>query len=300
MTSSEQRTGFVSLVGRPNVGKSTMLNHMLGLKLSITSRKPQTTRHRLLGVLTRAESQILFIDTPGIHSLTKNTDHSLNRYMNQQATGALKDVDVCVLVVEAKGWQEADTAVLNFLQREHPNAICAINKIDRLKDKRRLLPLIAEIDQLYDFEAIVPISALRNEGLEELVDEISRFMPVGKHMYADDEITDRSTRFLVAELVREKLVRQLGDELPYRSTVATESYIDETDKIVIGAIILVEKDSQKGIVIGKGGQRLKSIGTAARESIEQLVDRPVQLHLTVKVQSNWTDSAELLVNLGYR
>lgn len=295
-----QKSGFVSIVGRPNVGKSTLLNHMMGMKLSITSRKPQTTRHQLLGVLTVQSTQILFIDTPGLHTLTKDTDHKLNRFMNQQATGALQDVDLCIFVIESNGWRDEDATVLKFLRNAEPKSICVINKIDRLKRKERLLPLIKDVSERYEFKAIVPVSALNREGLDDLVDEIVDHMPDGKHLYGDDEITDRSERFLVAELVREKLVRQLGDELPYRSAVVVESYSENPKVTTIGAIILVEKDSQKGIVIGKGGRRLKSIGIAARESIEQLIDRPVQLNLTVKVRANWTDSAVHLVNLGYQ
>ena len=295
-----QKSGYVSIVGRPNVGKSTLLNHILGIKLSITSRKPQTTRHQLLGVLTLQSTQILFIDTPGLHTLTSDTNHRLNRFMNQQAVAALKDVDLAVFVIEGSGWRDQDATVLNYLRSAKPNALCVINKIDRMKRKEQLLPLIKDLNERYEFKAIVPVSALRKEGLDELMDEVVSHMPEGKHLFDEEEITDRSERFLAAELVREKLVRQLGDELPYSSAVVIESYSETPQATVIGAIILVERDSQKGIVIGKGGRRLKSIGIAARESIEQLVNRPVQLNLTVKVRANWTDSAVQLVNLGYR
>lgn len=298
--SEPTRSGFVAIVGRPNVGKSTLLNHILGVKLSITSRKPQTTRHRLLGIHTQREVQLMFVDTPGMHALGEGSSSAINRYMNQQAIGVLSDVDMCLHVVDARGWRDEDELVMNHLVSSSSLAICALNKVDRVEPKTKLLPVMKLASEKYPYEEIIPVSALKNDGLDILVEQICRRMPEGPHFYAEDEITDRPTRFLVAEMIREKVVRQLGDELPYRTTVAVESYREESKVTVIDAIIYVEKESQKGIVIGKAGKRLKSIGQSSRQSIENFLQNQVFLNIVVRVRRGWTNERLALAALGYR
>ncbi len=298
--SLKTRSGFVAIVGRPNVGKSTLLNHILGVKLSITSRKPQTTRHRLLGIHTQREVQLMFVDTPGLQSQGGRSGKAISRYMNQQAIGSLRDVDLCLQVVDARGWREEDELVMNHLVTSNSPAICALNKVDRVEPKSKLLPVMKLVSEKYPYEEIVPISALKNDGLDIVVEQIGRRMPEGPHYYADDELTDRPVRFLVAEMIREKVVRQLGDELPYRTTVAVEGYREESKVTVIDAIIYVEKESQKGIVIGKAGKRLKSIGQSSRQSIEKFLQNQVFLNIVVRVRQGWTSERLALAALGYR
>ena len=294
------RCGYVGLIGRPNVGKSTLLNHIMGTKLAITSRKPQTTRDNLIGVTVRGETQILFVDTPGIHSPSeRKTGRLINRYMVNQAIGIIADVDVAVMLVDAQGWNAADDLVLRHVKRHSTPVICAINKIDRLQDKTRLLPLIDGIRVRHDFEAIVPISALKENGLEGLVDEIAKCLPAGPHLYEPDALTDRPLQYLVAEAIREKVMRQLGDEVPHRCAVTVERFESGENLTEIDAVIYVESNSHKTIVIGKKGKRLKAIGSQARPVIENLVDGKVMLNLWVKVRPGWSDDDAMLVRLGY-
>ena len=299
--SETTRSGYVAIVGRPNVGKSTLLNHLLGVKLSITSRKPQTTRHRLLGILTRNQVQMMFVDTPGMHrKLRGATDSAMNQFMNQQATGILTDVDVCLHLVDARGWRDEDDFVVSRLELAQVQAICALNKVDRVSPKPKLLPVMKMVSEKHSYEEIIPISALKSDGLEVLVKELGKRMPEGTHVYEEEEITDRPTRFLVAEMIREQLVRQLGDELPYRTTVVVDGYKAEGKVVEIGAIIYVEQESQKGIVIGHAGKRLRSIGQSSRQSIERFLERKVYLNIVVRVHRGWTNESLALAALGYR
>ncbi len=295
------RCGYAGIVGRPNVGKSTLLNHLMGTKLSITSRKPQTTRINLLGISTRGQTQIIFVDTPGLRDLRPDpSGRKINRYMLNQAMAAVADVDLAVLLVDARGWTEADEAVLALIKREGVAAICGINKIDRLARKDVLLPLMQEIHDKYAFEAIIPMSALHRRGLDDLSAEIAGLMPDGPHLFDSDALTDRPLVFLVAEAIREKLMRQLGDELPHRTTVVVERYDVGAVITEIDAVIYVERQSQKAIVIGRGGKRLKAIGQEARGNIEDLAGGKVMLNLWVKVQPGWSNNDELLARFGYR
>ena len=291
-----RRCGYVALVGRPNVGKSTLLNHLLGQKLSITSRKPQTTRHRVLGIKTRADAQLLFVDTPGMHG---SEPRALNRYMNRAAGAALIDVDVVVMVVDRDSWNDDDQRVLERCLRSGAPVILAVNKVDKLSDKAALLPALEELGQRAAFAAIVPVSALRGHNLQALEDEITRRLPEGPFFFGEDELTDRSTRFLAAEIVREKITRQLGDELPYAATVEIEDFTEDRGVVHIAALILVERQGQKRILIGHGGSRLRSIGTEARQDLEKLLGQKVMLRLWVKVRSGWADDERALRSLGY-
>ncbi len=298
--SDSTRSGYAAIVGRPNVGKSTLLNHMLGIKLSITSRKPQTTRHRVLGILTQQSVQLMFVDTPGVHEMRGGSSNAINRFMNQQAIGALADVDVCVHVIDARGWREEDELVLRHVAQASAAAICVLNKVDCVKPKPKLLPVMQLVAEKHPYEEIIPTSALKNDGLDVLIDQLCSRMPEGPHLYDDDEITDRPTRFLVAEMVREQVVRQLGDELPYRTTVVIESYKEEENINFIDAVVYVERESQKGIVIGKGGERLKSIGSSSRRTIEAFLERKIMLNLVVRVHRGWTNERLALTALGYQ
>ena len=289
------RCGFVALVGRPNVGKSTLLNHVLGTKLSITSRKPQTTRNNLLGIDTRDETQTIYVDTPGIHNAQ---GRAMNRYMVGQALSVLQDVDLIVLLVET-AWTQGDDVVLSHVKTTGVPCVCAINKIDKLAEKEALLPAIDQIRTKHEFEEIVPISALKNSGLEILRDEIAKRLPDGPHHFGSDDVTDRGEQYLVSEIVREKLMRRLGAELPHRSAVQLERLVRKPHIIEVDAVIYVERKSQKGIVIGRGGDRLKSIGRDARRDIEILLGGKVMLRLWVKIKPGWSDSKTSMRILGY-
>ena len=296
-----ERTGYIAIVGRPNVGKSTLLNHVLGKKLSITSRKPQTTRQRILGIHTNENTQMIFVDTPGMHELEKGDDNEMSRFMNHQAIGILKEVDLCLHVIEASGWRDADRRVVQHLQAaEVARVFCVLNKVDQVHPKTKLIPVLEEASNQYNYQDFIPISALKNRGLDIVVKQLAKWLPTQPKLFPDDEITDRPLRFLVGEMLREKVVRQLGDELPYRTAVVVENYSEEETITHIDAIIYVEKASQKGIVIGKGGQRLKSIGSAARESIELLLERRVFLKLLVRTRPGWTNARLQLAALGYQ
>ena len=293
---SDYRCGYVSIVGRPNVGKSTLLNHILGQKLAITSRKPQTTRHRMLGIVSRDKVQAIYVDTPGIHGEERK---AINRYMNKAATSALKDVDVVLFVVDGLKWSPDDELVLSKLQKVNVPVLLAINKVETGEDKADLLPHIAQLSQRLPCVEVVPVSALKGHNLDKLHEAVGQRLPFSPPFYDEDQITDRSQRFLAAELVREKIMRQLGEELPYEITVEIEEFKKEGKLLRISACILVERDGQKKIVIGDGGQRLKLIGTEARLDMVKLFESKIMLSLWVKVKGGWSDDERALKSLGY-
>jgi len=288
--------GYVAIVGRPNVGKSTLLNYIVGQKLSITADKPQTTRHQILGVKTTDHSQVVYVDTPGIHSGGKK---AINRYMNKAATSITKDVDVIVFIVQALKWTDEDQSVLSKLKESKLPVILAVNRIDWVTDKTRLLPYLQEVQDKHDFSDIVPISALKGTHVEELEGLIEKYLPESEPFFPEDQLTDRSVRFLAAEIIREKLVRELGEELPYQTTVDIESFKDEDGITKIHALVLVETKGQKSIVIGNKGERLKSMSTNARHDIEELIGNKVFLRIWVKVRKGWSDDEQALSSLGY-
>ena len=296
MTDKSFKCGYIAIIGRPNMGKSTLLNHMLGLKLSITSRKPQTTRHQILGVKTVENGQYIFVDTPGIHS---GGSRAINRYMNRAASSVIHDVDIILFLVQALKWTDEDQLVLKKLEQVDVPVVLLVNKVDKISDKNQLLPFIQEVTDKYSFANVIPISAKQGDNIQQLEDYLLTQLPEAPPFFQNDEFTDRSTRFLTAEIIREKLVRELGNELPYQTTVEIERYKDEEKITRIHALILVETKGQKVIVIGDKGARLKSIGTKARKDIEALIDRKVFLQLWVKVKSGWSDSEASLRSLGY-
>lgn len=288
--------GYVALIGRPNVGKSTLMNHLLGQKLSITSRKPQTTRHRILGIKTTEAGQAIFMDTPGMHSEEKKV---LNRYLNKTADSTLLGVDVVVWLLDGLYWHEYDERIFKKLENAGLPVILAVNKVDKIQDKQAVLAFFAEAKQKYPFEQIVPVSALKNTNLDVLEQQIMALLPQADPIYPEDQITDRPERFFAAEIVREKLTRRLGDELPYALTVEIELYEELPELCKIYANIWVERSSQKSIVIGKQGEMLKKIGTEARIDIEKLIGQKVYLQLWVKVKKGWSDSERALQSLGF-
>jgi len=293
---SSPRCGLVAIVGKPNVGKSTLLNYLIGQKLSITSRKPQTTRHRLLGIKTVGNTQIIFVDTPGLHS---GQDKAINRYMNKTVHNVVRDVDLILFVVDRLKWNEEDELVLRQIRHTETPVMLVINKVDLIEDKSILLPHINEMQSLYPFAEIFPLSALKEHNIEDLEKAIAARLPENPFYYPEDQITDRNARFLAAEFIREKITRQIGDELPYEATVEIEEFRHDGKVIYISALILVEKPGQKRIIIGDGGSRLKLIGTEARKDIEHLLDSKVMLNLWVKVKSGWSDDERALKSLGY-
>ncbi len=290
------KCGYVAIVGRPNVGKSTLLNALIGKKISIISPKPQTTRNQILGIKTIGETQIVYIDTPGMHDSEKRV---MNRYMNRLANAVVLDADVIVFIIEATRWLEDDELALKKVSEANAPVILVINKIDKLGDKKEILPLIERFKQKYDFAHIIPISARRQENLDSLEETLVDMMPEGPHLFPDDQVTDKNERFQIAEIIREKVIRGTEQELPYSTTVVIESMKDENKLLEISAIIWVERESQKPIVIGKSGERLKGIGTAARKEIVKLLGRKIFLRLWVKVKSDWTDDAAALGSLGF-
>ena len=294
--SSDYRCGYVSIVGRPNVGKSTLLNHILGQKLSITSRKPQTTRHRILGIVSRDNVQVIYVDTPGIHGEERK---AINRYMNRAATSALRDVDVVLFVIDALKWTTDDELVLEKLKTSKLPVILVINKVDTVDDKAAILPLIEKLSQRMAFVDVLPVSALRGHNLEELHSAVGKRLPLSPPFFDEGQITDRSQRFLAAEMVREKIMRQLGEEIPYELTVEIEEFKKEGKLLRISACILVEREGQKKIVIGDGGSRLKLIGTEARLDMVKMFDSKIMLALWVKVKGGWSDDERALKSLGY-
>ncbi|WP_067518264.1 GTPase Era [Endozoicomonas ascidiicola] len=294
------RCGYVAIVGRPNVGKSTLLNHLLGQKLSITSRRPQTTRHQVLGIQTENGVQTVFVDTPGMHKVQKK---AINRYMNKAASSALAGIDAVVFVVDRLTWNEEDQMVLEKVQGARCPVILAVNKVDKIADKAKLMPHLEMLSSKMDFHGVVPISAQNGHNLKELGELITGLIPEGVHHFPEDQLTDRSSRFLAAELVREKVMRQLGDELPYEITVEIEEFQQEMRPkgplTTISALILVERDGQKAIVIGDRGSRLKLIGQEARKDMELLFDTKIMLNIWVKVKAGWSDDERALKSLGY-
>ena len=296
MSQQYKKSGYISIVGKTNVGKSTLLNEILGQKISITSRKPQTTRHKLLGIKTIKESQMIFIDTPGFH-----TDHkrALNKYMNKLASSAMKGVDVLLYVIESLTWTEEDKELTDQIPDGNKTSILVINKIDKINQKEDLLPFIETISKLNKFADIIPLSALKKQNLTALVDSILLKLPEGDHTYPTDQVADVSERFIASEIIREKCITRVGDELPYRISVSIDKFKEE-DKIThIDATLFVEKKSQKGMLIGSSGTKLKSIGTAARLELEEFLATKVMLNLWVKVRQGWTDDEAMLTTMGY-
>ena len=297
MTGKEFRSGYIAIIGRPNVGKSTLINRVLGQKLCITSRRPQTTRHRILGIKTDDDSQLIYVDTPGLHIDDKK---AMNRYMNRAAASSIDDVDVILFVVDGMNWTDEDEKVLERLKvSAKAPVILVINKMDKLADKEVMLPHIQKLSAQFDYANVFPISARKGMNLDELEKQIKQLVPEGDLIFPEDQITDRSSRFLAAELVREQLFRHLGQELPYSITVEIEQFDDEKGLYRIGAVIYVERDGQKAIVIGKKGDLLKSVGKDARIEMQSLFGHKVFLRLWVKVREGWGDNERMLKNLGY-
>ena len=290
------RSGLITFIGRPNVGKSTLLNRLVGQKVSITSRRPQTTRHRIMGVSTRADAQLVYVDTPGLH-LGKGK--MINRFMNRAATGALQGVDCIAVVISATGWQEADDRVLEAVRKQEQPVVLVINKMDLLKRREELLPLIELSKAKMSFAEIVPVSARTGTNMDELERVLTDLLPEQPPLFPEDQLTDRSERFMAAEFVREQVFRSLGQEVPYSVAVEIERFRIEKRVLHINALIWVEKSGQKAILIGKGGDRLKQIGSAARKEMEQFFGRKVNLTLWVKVREGWSDSEKAVRSLGY-
>ncbi len=288
--------GFIALIGRPNVGKSTLMNHLLKQKISITSRKPQTTRHRILGINTTEAGQAIYMDTPGMHD---NEKRALNRYLNRTAETSLLGVDVIVWLIDGLSWHDYDEVIFKKLEQAGLPVILAVNKVDKVKDKDAILTFFAKAQSRFPFEHLVPISALKRTNLDVLESLVMALLPESDLIYPEDQITDRPERFLVAEIIREKLTRRLGAELPYELTVEIELYQELEGITKIYAIIWVERTSQKNIVIGKDGDMLKQIGTDARLDIERLIDAKVYLQLWVKVKRGWSDNERALQSLGF-
>ncbi|CAB3717232.1 MULTISPECIES: GTPase Era [Achromobacter] len=295
MSDTPFRTGFVAIVGRPNVGKSTLTNALIGSKISIVSRKAQTTRHRIHGVLTREHEQFVFVDTPGFQ-----TRHggAMNRMMNRVVTQALADVDVVVHVVEAGKWSEGDAKLLPLLPNPE-RTILVVSKIDALKNRDDLFAFVSKIMALHPFGAVVPVSASKNQQLDQLLEEIASRLPEGEAMFEEDTLTDRPMRFIAAELVREKIFRLVGDELPYGCTVVIEQWEETAKGASINACVVVERDSHKPILLGAGGMHMKRIATEARQDIAKLLDKPVHLEVYIKVRKGWSDREGALRDLGY-
>ncbi|MFO7641653.1 MAG: GTPase Era [Candidatus Competibacteraceae bacterium] len=290
------RAGHVALLGRPNVGKSTLLNRLIGQKVSITAPKPQTTRHVILGIQTLPETQIVYVDTPGLH---RQRRRALNRYLNRAAASVLGYVEVVVFLIEALRWTEEDQDVLRRLESYSGPVVLAVNKVDRVADKPRLLPFLQELAGRRSFAEVVPLAALTGDNVAALEQVITRLLPVGEFLFPEDQITTISERFLAAELIREKLTRLLREELPYALTVEIERFVEEGRLARIHAVIWVERESQKGIVIGEGGATLREVGRQAREELERLLDRRVYLETWVKVREGWSDDERALRSLGY-
>ena len=290
------RCGMAAVIGRPNVGKSTLINAIVGRKVSIVTAKPQTTRHRILAVHTSAESQVIFVDTPGLH---RNAGKAMNRLMNRTAANALADADVILFVSDATRWTAEDDDVLQRLRKIRAPVVAVLNKIDRVRPREKLLDTIALMSARRDFAEIIPVSALEQDNLDALLAVLPGFLPESPPLFPDDMHTDRSREFHIAELIREKLTLMLHQELPYGLTVQVERLLEEEQGITINAIIWVERDSQKGIVVGKGGAMLKRVGRAARLELKEQFECPVHLELWVKLRSNWADREEDLMRLGF-
>ncbi len=292
----KHRAGHVALVGRPNVGKSTLLNRLLGQKLAITSHKPQTTRHSILGINTLDDGQIIYIDTPGMH---QRGDKAMNRYLNRTATSVLAGVDLVVMLVDAGNWTEEDEMVLQRVHRSKLPVMLVVNKIDTLKQREDLLPLLASLTQETGIETVVPVSARSGDNCDHLEKTILQALPEGENFYAEDQITDRPERFFAAELIREQITRRYHKELPYSATVEIEEFDVQPHIYRIGAIIWVERQNQKAILVGKGGQALKETATEARKELEKFFQSKVYLRLWVKVKKSWSADQASLTRLGY-
>ncbi len=290
------RAGYAAIVGRPNVGKSTLLNRLLGMKLAITAHKPQTTRHTILGVHTEAGGQVAYVDTPGMHL---RGDNAMNRYLNRAARSVLHDVDLVLFMVEALRWTEEDAAVLKSIKESGARVMLLINKVDRVKDRQALLPYIAEVSARHDFLEVFPLSARDGTNLEAVQTRVLAAMPEADNLFPDDQLTDRSERFLAAELIREQLTRRYSKEIPYSLTVEIERFVEEGGLYRIGAVVWVERKGQKGIIVGKGGEGLKRVASAARVEMEKLFGRKVFLEVWVKEKKGWSDDERALARLGY-
>lgn len=300
MNTSPHRAGHVAVLGRPNVGKSTLINALVGSKVSIVSPRPQTTRHRLLGIATYPEGQLLLVDTPGLHrDQGKSTASAMHKMMNRAARGAVEGVDVALLVVRAGQWSEEDTLAYDAMKDAGIPVVLVVNQVDRYPDKTVLLPYLQTASEGREFASVHPVSALKRKGLESLVKAVLTHLPEQPALYAEDEITDKSQRFLAGELVREQLMRQLGAELPYATTVEIESFVVDGAMLRIGAVIFVERESQKAIVIGKGGTRLREIGMKSRIQMERMFDSKVFLETWVRVREGWSDDEAALKAFGY-
>lgn len=293
---NKTRCGYVALIGRPNVGKSTLLNALLGQKVSITSKKPQTTRHNLLGIRTTGNSQMLFVDTPGIHG---DAPRAMNRYMNRSAMSAVRDVDVLLFLCDRGKFNKDDELVAEVFRNADAAKILVINKVDLVADKSQLLPLLQDMQARFPDATLVPVSAGKKLNLDELLHVIRHHLPESPFFYDEDQITDRSERFLAAEIIREKLMRQLGDELPYAVTVQIDRFATEDGMVHVDATIFVEKAGQKRIIVGKRGERLKRIATDARKDMEGMLQRRVMLNTWVKEKSGWSDDERAMKSLGY-
>jgi GTP-binding protein Era len=290
------RCGYIAIMGQPNAGKSTLLNHILGQKISITSRKPQTTRDQIIGVKTFENTQAIYVDTPGLH---RNNKNALNRHMNRAASSMINNVNIIVFMVVANHWTEEDDWILEKFQSVDCPVVLVLNKIDKLKDRERLLPLLKEYGEKFNFAALVPMSARSPDDAYQLEKVIAELLPEGKAQFPEDQITDRSEKFMIAETVREKIMRNTGAEVPYSVALEVEQYEYKENVLHLSVLILVDKASHKGIIIGEKGARLKEIGTQARIDLERLLDTKVFLRLWIKVREGWADDERALKSLGY-
>lgn len=297
MAADSNRCGYVAIIGRPNVGKSTLLNRLLGQKLAITSHKAQTTRHAILGILTGERGQAIFVDTPGIHERGAS---ALNRYLNRAARAVIADVDLVLFVVEALRFTREDAKALEAVAASGTPAIAVVNKIDEVKDKERLLPYLQALADRHGFREIVPVSAIKGTQTDRLTERVFDALPEAENVFPEDQITDRSERFFAAELLREQLTRRYGEELPYATTVEIERFEESAGRCQIDALIWVERPGQKAIIIGKGGEALKAAASEARLQMQALFGRPVHLSVWVKVKKSWSSDEAALASLGYR
>lgn len=297
MSEKPFRCGSIAIIGRPNVGKSTLMNALIGQKISITSPKPQTTRHRIHGILTLDDAQLVFVDTPGVHI---NGAKALNRMMNRTASSALEGVDVVMMLVEAGRFTDEDARVAELVAQVDVPVLLVINKVDRIQPREKLFPYLAEIGQKVKFTQSIPLSAYDKKHAALLIKELTKMLPEGEAMFDEDMVTDASSRFLAAEMIREKLMRKLNEELPYGLTVEIEKYEVTADRVLVNALILVEREGQKRIVIGENGSMLKAVGTEARHDLMKMLDMKVHMELWVKVKDNWSDDERALASLGYQ
>ena len=289
-------SGYATLVGRPNVGKSTLLNCLIGQKLAITSHKPQTTRHRILGILSQDSGQVVFVDTPGIHD---RGDKAMGHYLNRTAYSALVDVDVIVFVIQALAWTREDERVLSAIREAAAPTIAVVNKVDLVEPKDQLLPFLQKLSDRYHFDDIVPVSALRQDNTQALIQAVLRRLPEGEAVFPDDQITDRSQRFFAAELLREQITRRYHRELPYAVTVEIERFEEADGRYSIAAVIWVEREGQRAILLGKDGQAMKETATAARKAMNDFFQTRVHLEVWIKVKKSWSSDEASLVKLGY-